>query len=122
MDADHIPTIVLAMGAAAVGGPDTLRFLLAIAGKSLAVDVAICVFAIAAAVTPVLGTMLFARYFRGVGVARDDASAITALGVELFQKMVHMVAVAVAFVVAACLLAAPCGSSDLGPSHRACSA
>ncbi|GJN00642.1 hypothetical protein PR202_ga17838 [Eleusine coracana subsp. coracana] len=80
-----IPTIIVAMGAAAVGAPDALRFLLGFAGRSPAVDISLCVFAIAVATTAVLGAMLLARHIharpapagRG-GCVRGRSSGISA--------------------------------------------
>ncbi|XP_062234149.1 uncharacterized protein LOC133931311 [Phragmites australis] len=121
--ADLIPTIVLAMGAAALGGPDALRFLLAFAGRSPAVDVAVCVFAISAATTSVLGIMLLVRIFRRASVVRN-AAAPHAPATDVFPKMVRMVAFPVAFLVTACLLAAQAlaPGSELDAGQYACSA
>lgn len=119
--ADLIPTIVLAMGAVAVCGPDALRFLLAFAGRSPVIDIAICVFAIAA----VLGAMLLARYSR-LSVARNAAAAGGAVpptpDAELFPKMVLMVALAVA--ITACLLSilSQAAGSGMAAGQYACSA
>ncbi|KAL6861194.1 hypothetical protein ACP4OV_016894 [Aristida adscensionis] len=116
-----ISTIILAVGAAALGGPDALRVLLAVAGKNPAVDVAICAFAIAAATSTVLGTVLLARFLRRLAAARNAAGDAPPAAAELLPRMVRMVAVAVAVVIAACLLAAPAGS-ELDAGKWTCAA
>ncbi|GJN29363.1 hypothetical protein PR202_gb17586 [Eleusine coracana subsp. coracana] len=101
--ADLILTIIVAMGAATLGALDALHFLLGFAGCNPAVDVSLCVFAIAVVTTAVLGAMLLAHHICVRGrVARRNAAA--RLVEEVFPRMVQMVAFPVAFVIAACLL------------------
>ncbi|KAL5199843.1 hypothetical protein ABZP36_021046 [Zizania latifolia] len=110
-------TIVVAMGAAALGGPEALRVLLTFAGRSAIVDIAIAVFVIAAVAAPALGTMLLARFLRKAHMAasaRGIATAAVAAG-DAFAKMTLVVSMAVAFVVSASLLVLPAfQSGDLG--------
>lgn len=97
-------TIVVAMGAGALGGPDALRLLLGFAGRSPLVDILVVVFVIAAVTAPALGTILLARFFRkpragagGTGAAVDDP----------FAKMTLAVSLAVAVLVSATLILLP---------------
>jgi len=56
--------VVLALGAGALGGPDGLRLLLAVAGRNPVADIAICLFALTAATAQILGAVLLARFVR----------------------------------------------------------
>ncbi|XP_040380811.1 uncharacterized protein LOC121054677 [Oryza brachyantha] len=110
-------TIVVAMGAGALGGPDALRLLVAFAGRSPAVDIAIVVFVIAAVTAPALGTVLLARFFRkaraGGGAGRRATWPTVA---DPFAKMTQAVSLAVAVLVSdSLLLLPPFQSGDLGP-------
>lgn len=122
---DLVPAIVLSLGAAAAGGPDALHMLLGFAGKTPLVDIAICFFLVGAATASVLGTMLLARYFR---VARNAAGAGGAapptLATECFAKIIVTVALAVIFLVTACLLVVPfaVAGGDLDGANYSCSA
>ncbi|XP_025812770.1 uncharacterized protein LOC112890122 [Panicum hallii] len=99
-------TIVLALGAAALGGPDALRLLLETAGRSPLHDILICVLAMAAVTAHVLGTTLLARFVRK---ARAGGGAP---GTDLFAVVTATVSVGAALLVTACLLLA--GSGGLG--------
>ncbi|RLM54478.1 hypothetical protein C2845_PM10G05540 [Panicum miliaceum] len=99
-------TIVLALGAAALGGPDALRVLLETAGRSPLHDILICVLAMAAVTAHVLGTTLLARFVRK---ARAGGGAP---GTDLFACVTATVSVGAALLVTACLLLA--GSGGLG--------
>ncbi|PUZ61785.1 hypothetical protein GQ55_4G305300 [Panicum hallii var. hallii] len=97
--------IVLGVGGAAAGGPEALRLLLAVAGRSAAADVATSAFLICAFTALVLGNLLLARFLRD---ARRNAEAhAPAPGTERFAKMTAAAALAAMFVVTACLLALP---------------
>uniref|UniRef100_A0A0D9WN01 Uncharacterized protein n=1 Tax=Leersia perrieri TaxID=77586 RepID=A0A0D9WN01_9ORYZ len=125
--------VVVAMGAAALGGPDALRLLLAFAGRSPLVDVLIAVFVIAAVTAPVLGTMLLARFLRkprssgargggtrsgspaGAGGGGPTGAAAD-MAADPFATMTLLVSLAVTFVVSACLLVLPLfQSGDTAP-------
>ncbi|KAG2604882.1 uncharacterized protein LOC120670351 [Panicum virgatum] len=102
--------IVLGVGAAAAGGPEAVRLLLAVAaGRSTAADVAACVLLICAFTALILGNLLLARFFRD---APRNAGA--APGTQLFAKMTAAVALASMFFVTACLLAIPSIPSGRG--------
>uniref|UniRef100_A0A0E0L914 Uncharacterized protein n=1 Tax=Oryza punctata TaxID=4537 RepID=A0A0E0L914_ORYPU len=121
MASDLAMAIVLSLGCAVVGGPEVLRILLGLSGRSPVDDIAICVFVLGAVAAPVLGTMLLARYIRVVGGAAPRAPAM-----DPFARVTVAVAVAVAFTVAACLLLVPSADSagrdpDYGATH-ACAA
>jgi len=55
--------IVLAVGGAVVGGPEALRLLLALEGRTAATDVTVCAFLFCAFTALLLGTLLLARVF-----------------------------------------------------------
>ncbi|XP_052160166.1 uncharacterized protein LOC127777606 [Oryza glaberrima] len=98
-------TIVVAMGAGALGGPDALRLLLGFAGRSPLVDILIAVFVIAAVTAPALGTMLLARFFRKARAAGGGGTGAAAA--DPFVKMTLVVSLAVAVLVSASLLVLP---------------
>ncbi|BAS96658.1 uncharacterized protein [Oryza sativa Japonica Group] len=104
MASDVAMAIVLSLGCAVVGGPEVLRVLLGLSGRSLVDDVAICVFVLGAVTAPVLGNMLLARYVRVVRGAAAAAAAPHAPAVDPFARVTVAVALAVALVVAACLI------------------
>ncbi|GJN00645.1 hypothetical protein PR202_ga17841 [Eleusine coracana subsp. coracana] len=95
--------VVLALGAAAVGGPDALRALLEFAGQSPVVDIAICVFVIGMFTALLLGVVLLARFVRKAPRAQGGGGD-AAPGTDLFAKMTLVVSVGVAFLVSACLV------------------
>ena len=100
--------IVLGVGAAAAGGPEAVRLLLAVAaGRSAAADVAACALLICAFTALVLGNLLLARFFRDARAPRNAGAAPAAPGTQLFAKMTAAVALAAMFFVTACLLAVP---------------
>lgn len=103
MASDLVMAIVLSLGCAVAGGPEALRILLGLSGRSPVADIAICVFLICAATAPVLGTVLLARYFRAAGKA-DGVGGAPAPAVDPFARVTVAVALAVALVVAACLI------------------
>ncbi|XP_062228438.1 uncharacterized protein LOC133926486 [Phragmites australis] len=110
-----VPRIIaLALGAGALGGADALRLLIDIAGRSPLLDIAVCIFVIGMVISPVLGTMLLARFVRkarhqaGAGRGEPGASAT-----DCFAKMTLLVSLAVAFLVTACLLVASGGLDSL---------
>lgn len=105
--------IVLSLGCAVAGGPEALRILLGLSGRSPVADIAICVFLICAATAPVLGTVLLARYFRAAGKA-DGVGGAPAPAVDPFARVTVAVALAVVFIVAACLLVVPSAGRDPG--------
>ncbi|CAL5046605.1 unnamed protein product [Urochloa decumbens] len=115
--------IVLGVGGAAVGGPEALRILRAVAGRSAAADVAICVLLICSFTALVLGNLLLARFLRE---ARRNARA-AAPATERFAKMTAAVALAAMFFITATLLAVPAmparrGNAAAGGAARSCSA
>ncbi|RLN11262.1 hypothetical protein C2845_PM09G05880 [Panicum miliaceum] len=93
-------TIVLALGAGALGGPDALRLLLETAGRSPLHDILICVLAMAAVTAHVLGTTLLARFVR-----KPRAGGGGARATDLFACVTATVSVGAALLVTACLLA-----------------
>lgn len=109
MASDVAMAIVLSLGCAVVGGPEVLRILLGLSGRSPVDDVAICVFVLGAVTAPVLGNMLLARYVR---VVRGAAAAPHAPAVDPFARVTVAVALAVALVFAACLLFVVPSSAD----------
>ena len=92
-------TIVLALGAGALGGPDALRLLLQAAGRSPFHDILTCVLAMAALTAHVLGTTLLVRFVRK---ARAGGGAPAT---DLFACVTATVSVGAALLVTACLLA-----------------
>lgn len=102
--ADLSLVIVLALGAATIGGPEALVLLLDVAGGNPATDIIIAVFLICVITALVLGNMLLARYIRVADV--NDAAAVDP-GTARFARVTLAVALAVAIFVAACLLAVP---------------
>ncbi|CAN6214679.1 unnamed protein product [Urochloa humidicola] len=99
--------IVLGVGGAAVGGPEALYLLLAVAGRSAAADVAVCAFLICAFTALVLGNMLLARFFRDARRRRNAEAHAPPRGTERFANMTAAVALAAMFFITASLLAAP---------------
>ncbi|KAG2604884.1 uncharacterized protein LOC120671414 [Panicum virgatum] len=92
--------VVLALGAGALGGPDGLRLLLAVAGRNPVADIAICLFALTVATAQIRGAVLLARFVRKAPAgAGADPLALTTL----------LLSLAAASLVAACLVVAPGG-------------
>jgi len=102
--------IVLAVGGSVVGGPEALRLLLALEGRTAAADVAICVFLFCAFTALLLGTLLLARFFRD---AHPGAGAPPP-GTERFARLTLTVALAVMFVITSCLLVVPSNLAGTG--------
>ncbi|TVU00279.1 hypothetical protein EJB05_54300, partial [Eragrostis curvula] len=126
-DVDRMPMadipliIVLALGGAAVGGPEALFLLLAVAGQGPAADIIIVLFLICAMTAVLLGTMLLARFIRAA--VANDVAALLAPGTERFARLTLAVALAVVVFVSACLLAIPAGlEREVGGAARSCSA
>lgn len=93
--------IVLSLGCAMVGAPEALRLLLDLAGQSSPITGVVIIVGVICAVTAtVLGAMLLVRFIRVAGNAPDTTT-------ERFARVTLTVAVAVAFLVAACLVAVP---------------
>ena len=113
--------IVLAVGGAVVGGPEALRLLLALEGRTAATDVTVCAFLFCAFTALLLGTLLLARFFRD---AHPGAGApARAPGTERFARMTLAVAFAVLFLVTSCLLVVPSNLAGTGVGGvRSCSA
>ncbi|OEL28067.1 hypothetical protein BAE44_0010911 [Dichanthelium oligosanthes] len=95
--------VVLALGAGALGGPDALRHLIALAGHSPVVDIVICVFVFAVVTAQLLGAVLLVRFVRkspaaGAGARRGAPSA------DPFAQITLLLSLAAAFLVTACLV------------------
>ncbi|XP_066372470.1 uncharacterized protein [Miscanthus floridulus] len=113
MAAAPLPTtIILALGAAALGGPDALRVLLEFTGRSPCLDVAICLFVMFMVTAYLLGAALLVRFVLdarpgdaagGGGAQRHGAAAAT----DCLAQVSLLVSVCLGFVVAACLVALP---------------
>uniref|UniRef100_J3MC50 Uncharacterized protein n=1 Tax=Oryza brachyantha TaxID=4533 RepID=J3MC50_ORYBR len=93
----------VAIGGGAVGGPEALRLLLTVAGRSPLLDIGIVLFVVAAVTAPALGTMLLARFFRKPPGARR-ASGRGAVAADGFAMVTLVISLAVVFTVTACLL------------------
>ena len=105
-------TIVLALGAGALGGPDALRLLLQAAGRSPLHDILTCVLAMAAVTAHVLGTTLLVRFVRKAR-AGGAGRAAGAPGTYLLACVTATVSVGAALLVTACLLAVSGGLGAL---------
>ncbi|CAL5046604.1 unnamed protein product [Urochloa decumbens] len=117
--------IVLGVGGAAVGGPEALRLMMAVSGRSAAADVAVCVFLVCAFTALVLGNLLLVLFFRD---ARRRNAGVAAPGpaTERFARVTAAAALAAMFFVTASLLVGPavpagCGNAA-GGAARSCSA
>ncbi|CAL5051627.1 unnamed protein product [Urochloa decumbens] len=118
--------IVLGVGGAAVGGPEALRLMMAVAGGSAAVDVTICVFIVCTFTALVLGNLLLARFFRDAR-RRNAGAAAPAPATERFARVTAAAALSAMFFITATLLAAPAipaglGNAAAGGAARSCSA
>ena len=102
MAGDLAMATVLSLGCAMVGAPEALRLLLDLAGQSSPIAGVVVIVGVICAVTAatVLGAMLLVRFIRVAGNAPDPPT-------ERFARVTLTVAVAVALLVAACLLAVP---------------
>jgi hypothetical protein len=109
-----LPTIIiLALGAAALGGPDALRVLLEFTGHSPCLDIVICIFVMFVVTAYLLGAVLLVRFVRdarsgdaaGGGGAQGHGAAATAT--DCLAQVSLLVSVCVGFLVAACLVALP---------------
>ncbi|CAN6164721.1 unnamed protein product [Urochloa humidicola] len=116
--------ILLGVGGAAVGGPEALRFMMAVAGQSAAADVAVCAFLICAFTALVLGYLLLARFFRDA--RRNAGAAAPAPAMESFARVTAAVALVAMFFIATTLLTAPAmpagRGNAAGGAARSCSA
>ncbi|CAN6202183.1 unnamed protein product [Urochloa humidicola] len=114
--------ILLGVGGAAVGGPEALRLLLAIAGRSAAADVTITVFLVCTFTALVLGNLLLARFFRDAR-RRNAGAAAPAPATERFARVTAAVALAAMFFITTSLLVVPAGRGNAsGGAARSCSA
>jgi hypothetical protein len=102
--------IVLAVGGAVVGGPEALRLLLALEGRTA--DVALCVFLFCAFTALLLGNLLLARFFRDA--CTGAGAPARAPGTERFARLTLTVALAVMFVITSCLLVVPSNLAGTG--------
>ena len=109
------PTIItLALGAAALGGPDALRALVEFTGQSPCLDIAICMFVMFMVTAYLLGAVLLVRFVRdarpgdavGTGGSRAQGHG-AASATDCLAQVSLLVAVCVGFLVAACLVALP---------------
>uniref|UniRef100_A0A0E0A6D8 Uncharacterized protein n=1 Tax=Oryza glumipatula TaxID=40148 RepID=A0A0E0A6D8_9ORYZ len=115
MASDLVMAIVLSLGCAVAGGPEALRILLGLSGRSPVADIAICAFLVCAATAPALGNVLLVRYFRVAGKANGVGGATAPAAVDPFARVTVAVALAVVFIVATCLLVVPsAGGRDPG--------
>ena len=110
-----LPTIIiLALGAAALGGPDALRVLLEFTGQSPCLDIAICVFVMFVVTAYLLGAVLLVRFVRdarsgdaaGAGGGAQGHGAAAA-ATDCLAQVSLLVSACVGFLVAACLIALP---------------
>jgi len=110
-----LPTIIiLALGAAALGGPDALRVLLEFTGQSPCLDIAICVFVMFVVTAYLLGAVLLVRFVRDAR-SGDAASAgggaqghgAAAAATDCLAQVSLLVSACVGFLVAACLIVLP---------------
>ena len=111
-----LPTIIiLALGAAALGGPDALRVLLEFTGQSPCLDIAICVFVMFVVTAYLLGAVLLVRFVRdarsgdaaGAGGGAQGHGAAAAAATDCLAQVSLLVSACVGFLVAACLIALP---------------
>ncbi|CAN6202182.1 unnamed protein product [Urochloa humidicola] len=115
-----VPAIfVLALGAGALGGPDALRLLIAVAGRNRnpAFDIGIVVFLISMFAVQLLGTLLLARYVRkappaGAAAAGGGRGAPAA---DPFARITLLMSLAAASLVTACLVIVSGGPGSLRP-------
>jgi len=107
-------TIVLALGAGALGGPDALRLLLEAAGRSPFHDILTCVLAMAAVTAHVLGTTLLARFVRKAR-AGGAGGAAGAPGTYLLACVTATVSVGAALLVTSTAAAAGLGLGGFFP-------
>ena len=117
MAAASLPTIIiLALGAAALGGPDALRVLIEFTGQSPCLDIAICISVLFMVTLYLLGTVLLVRFVRDArsGDAAGAGGGVGALGhgaaataTDCLAQVSLLVSVCVGFLVAACLIALP---------------
>ncbi|CAL5051636.1 unnamed protein product [Urochloa decumbens] len=121
--------IVLGVGGAAVGGPEALRLMMGVSGRSAAADVAVCVFLVCAFTALVLGNLLLILFFRDARRRNAGAAApAPALATERFPKVTAATALAAMLFVTASLLlivgpAVPAGCGNaVGGAARSCSA
>jgi len=110
-----LPTIItLALGAAALGGPDALRVLLEFTGQSPCLDIAICVFVMFVVTAYLLGAVLLVSFVRdarsgdaaGAGGGAQGHGAAAA-ATDCLAQVSLLVSACVGFLVAACLIALP---------------
>ena len=115
MAAASLPTIIiLALGAAALGGPDALRVLLEFTGQSPCLDIAICVFVMFVVTAYLLGAVLLVSFVRdarsgdaaGAGGGAQGHGAAAA-ATDCLAQVSLLVSACVGFLVAACLIALP---------------
>ena len=117
MAAASLPTIIiLALGAAALGGPDALRVLLEFTGQSPCLDIAICISVLFMVTLYLLGTVLLVRFVRDArsGDAAGAGGGVGALGhgaaataTDCLAQVSLLVSACVGFLVAACLIVLP---------------
>jgi hypothetical protein len=111
--------VVLALGAGALGGPDALRLLFALAGWNPAVDIGICVFVICMFAAMLLGNLLLARYVRkvapppagGAGAGRGAPGAAPAA--DPLACITLLLCLAAASLITACLVSAAAGPGSV---------
>jgi len=115
MAAASLPTIIiLALGAAALGGPDALRVLLEFTGQSPCLDIAICIFVMFVVTAYLLGAVLLVRFVRdarsgdaaGAGGGAQGHGAAAA-ATDCLAQVSLLVSACVGFLVAACLIVLP---------------
>ena len=110
-----LPTIIiLALGAAALGGPDALRVLLEFTGQSPCLDIAICISVLFMVTAYLLGAVLLVSFVRdarsgdaaGAGGGAQGHGAAAA-ATDCLAQVSLLVSACVGFLVAACLIALP---------------
>ena len=118
-----LPTIIiLALGAAALGGPDALRVLIEFTGQSPCLDIAICISVLFMVTLYLLGTVLLVRFVRdarsgdaaGAGGGAQGHGAAAA-ATDCLAQVSLLVSACVGFLVAA----TPRASSRCRPSRPA---
>jgi hypothetical protein len=111
-----LPTIIiLALGAAALGGPDALRVLLEFTGQNPCLDIAICIFLMFMVTAYLLGAVLLVRFVRdarpgdaaGAGGGAHQGHGAAATATDCLAQVSLLVSVCAGFLVAACLIALP---------------
>ncbi|KAF8697919.1 hypothetical protein HU200_035416 [Digitaria exilis] len=113
--AGAIPAIiVLALGAGALGGLDTLELLFAYAGQNPIVDIAICLFVIAVLIAQLLGTVLLVRFVRKApppsGARTRRARGAPAPPTDYFARFTLLLSLAAALTVTPCFVLVPGGA------------